>query len=323
MYSGSRSSNGSAGGGLRATWRGSAAWATSADMARSIRASAETAPRIRPIPPPRRPRTSTGSARRCACRSVVCGMKRPLGRLRPYGRGRRRTSVRSTRVSVRSTGVRETTRRHASLLEQRRHGERPHSSRCRLTPRFRFARDLRKRTRRQPGRLLVVQSRRVVSVSRDARSRLSRKGRLSDTPDCRAFVQQPPSERRLLLVAESSQACGKRWSAAHVRKGARGAVAGRRSQQRGGSLWGPPDAAARVAEREAAARRASVGRRRGRCSRGRGRCRPRAGSVRCMGVARDGERRRGPFAWLRAYGRAAACALRLDRGGTRARGACP
>ena len=96
MYSGSRSSKGSAAGGLRATWRGSAAWATSADMAPSIRASAESAPRIRPIPPPRRPRTSTGSARRCACRSVVCGMKRLLGRLRPYGRGRCRASVRST-----------------------------------------------------------------------------------------------------------------------------------------------------------------------------------------------------------------------------------
>ena len=111
MYSGSRSSKGSAAGGLRARWRGSAAWATSADMARSIRASAETAPSIRPIPPPRRSRTTTGSARRCACRSVVCGIKRLLGRLRPYGRGRRCASVSSTEcASLRGDRARQPAR---------------------------------------------------------------------------------------------------------------------------------------------------------------------------------------------------------------------
>lgn len=49
-----------------------------------------------------------------------------------------------------------------------------------------------------------------------------------------------------------------------------------------------------------------------------------AGSVRCMGVARDRERPRDPFACVHALGRAAACTLRLmDRTGARAREARP
>ena len=123
-----------------------------------------------------------------------------------------------------------------------------------------------------------------------------------------------PSER-LPLRRGDARKRAERLPVAHERKGARGGVAGRRSQRRVGlrGLWcrGSPLLSE---QRQGGEREFDSG--------VDGAARRRAGSVRCMAVARDGERPPDPFAWLRACGLAAAYVFWLmDRWGSGARGA--